>query len=413
MQRAELLEALTRALRSPDGPDAAKLAELCRAAQEQFRAAACSVAELDGERLRYLAAAGAGADRIVGTELTTDRGIGGYVAQTGEALTIDRPEADARFARDVADRTGYLPDNLTVLPIFDDGGDVLGILTVLDARPERAEPLVTQPLPAWSERFVVGDGLGAAPRLGLPGPVSREWAYGDARGRGVRVAVIDSGVEADHPLVGPLTASLAARVVDGQVVVDEEPPEDLYGHGTACAGLIRALAPDVELTSVRVLGPNLRGSAGVFAAALAWCIDERFDVVNLSLSTSNPAYVGHFWELLDRAAFGRVLLVASMNNERKRTIPSELAGVCSVACGPGQDLERVWCNPEGPPEWAAAGLDLPVAWRGGGQVVASGNSFSAAVVTGHLARILGAHPGVTPWQARTVLAAVATNAGRG
>ncbi len=413
VERAELLDRLAKALLEPDGPGGRELGDLCRTARDHFDAAACSVARLDGERLRYLAADGAGADRIVGTELTTDRGIGGYVAQTGQALTIDRPEDDARFARDVADRTGYLPGSMMVLPILDEAGDVLGILTVLDARPERAEPVVVQPVPAWSERFLLGDGLGAAPRLDLPGPVTREWAYGDGRGRGVRVAVIDSGIDADHPLVGDVAASLALRVdEDGEVVIVEEPPDDLYGHGTACAGLIRAIAPDVELTSVRVLGPNLRGSAGVFAAALAWCIDERFDIVNLSLSTSNPAYVTDFWALLDRAAFARVLLVSSMNNERKRTIPSELAGVCSVACGPGQDLERVWCNPEGPPEWAAAGLDLTVPWRGGGQVVASGNSFSTAVVTGHLARILGAHPGITPWQARTVLAAVAANAGR-
>ena len=99
-----------------------------------------------------------------------------------------------------------------------------------------------------------------------------------------------------------------------------------------------------------------------------------------------------------------------MNNQRKRTIPSEFGGVCSVACGPTKDVEAVWCNPAGPPEWGAPGIDLAVAWRAGGRTVASGNSLSAAIVTGHLARVVGAHPGITPWQARTVLASVAANA---
>jgi subtilisin family serine protease len=414
VQRRQLLDDLARALAARGGGEGVdgELARLGALAREEFAAAACSVAVLDGDRLRYLAAAGAGADAIVGTELSTDRGIGGYVAQTGQALAIDRPAADARFARDVADRTGYLPEALLVLPILDPGGEVLGILTVLDGRTDPSDVVAPDHLPAWSERFLRGR-PGPAPLLSLPGPVTREWAYGDGRGRGVRVAVIDSGIDADHPDVGGVAGSMTLHADDGGGVhIVAEPHEDLYGHGTACAGLIRALAPEVELTSVRVLGPNLRGSAPVFAAALAWCIEERFDIVNLSLSTSNPAYLGEFWGLLDRAAFARVLLVAAMNNERKRTIPSELAGVCSVACGPGQDLERVWCSPVGPPEWAAAGLDLPVAWRGGTRVVASGNSFSTAVVSGHLARVCAAHPGIAPWQARTVLAAVAVNAGR-
>ncbi|MBA3605656.1 MAG: S8 family serine peptidase [Actinomycetota bacterium] len=266
--------------------------------------------------------------------------------------------------------------------------------------------------PAWSETFFDG-GLGAAPHLDLPGTVTREWAYGDASGRGVRVAVVDSGIEADHPLVSGVAAAVDVRVSDGDrrdMSLVDGPHDDLYGHGTACAGLIRALAPDVELISVRVLGANLRGGADSFAAAMSWCIDQRVDVVNLSLSTNNDDHLDTFWDLVDRASFARVLLVAAMNNERKRTIPSELSGVCSVACGPGQDLENVWCNPDGPAEWGAAGIDVEVAWKGGGRVVASGNSFSAAVVSGHLARIVGAHPGITPWQARTVLAAVAVNA---
>jgi subtilisin family serine protease len=229
------------------------------------------------------------------------------------------------------------------------------------------------------------------------------------------VAVIDSGIEADHPAVAGVAVAVEVLVDEddpASTMVREGPHDDLYGHGTACAGLIRAVAPEVELISVRVLGPNLRGSADAFAAAIEWSVEHRVDVVNLSLSTSNVDYLPTFWELVDRAAFAGVLLVSAMNNEHKRTIPSELSGVCSVACGPGGDLEAVWCNPAGPAEWGAAGIDLDVAWKGGGRVVASGNSFSAAVVTGHLARIVGAHPGIAPWQARTVLAAVAANAGR-
>jgi subtilisin len=271
---------------------------------------------------------------------------------------------------------------------------------------------VTDFLPAWSEPFH-SDRLGSARQLGVPVPITRDWAYGDGTGAGVRVAVVDSGIEDGHPLVGRVDRAIAverdAEADDGVRFV-EEPHDDLYGHGTACAGIIRSLAPDVELISVRVLGPELKGSAFAFSHGLDWCIEHDVHVVNLSLSTANEDYAETFWDLLDQAAYRGVLLVSALNNEPKRSIPSEFAGVFSVACAPGTDRERFWFNPAGPAEWGTAGIDVEVAWSGGGTLSATGNSFAAPVIAGHLARILGAHPGMTPWQARTVLAALAQNA---
>jgi len=130
------------------------------------------------------------------------------------------------------------------------------------------------------------------------------------------------------------------------------------------------------------------------------------------LSTANEDYLETFWDLIDQAAYRRVMVVSAMNNERKRTIPSEFAGVFSVACTPGGDREHFSCNPNGPADWGAPGIDVEVPWTGGGTMTATGNSFAAPVIAGHLARIVGAHPGITPWQARTVLAAIADNAPR-
>jgi subtilisin len=268
-------------------------------------------------------------------------------------------------------------------------------------------------LPAWSEPFHSEGGPGVAPWLALPAGVDRSWAYGDGRGRGVRVAVVDSGVDANNPLVGHVEQFVAIDRDDTEdtgLRITYGPHEDLYGHGTACAAIIRELAPDVELVSVRVLGDNLKGSAGAFAEGVQWCIDHGVQIINLSMSTASERWAEAFWELVDLAGFRRVLLVAAMNNERKRTIPSEFAGVFSVACAPGVDRERVWCNPAGPAEWGAAGIDVDVAWLGGSTIRTTGNSFAAPVVAGHLARIVGAHPGISPWQAKTVLAQLAVNA---
>ena len=223
----------------------------------------------------------------------------------------------------------------------------------------------------------------------------------------MRVAIVDSGV-APVPAVGDIAVSVVAERDDnGEITVRECEHDDLTGHGTACAAIVRALAPEVELVSVRVLGANLKGQALTFAHALDWCIEQGVDVANLSLSTTNDRYFEPFHDLVDQASWRRTLLVSAMNNVRKLTIPSEFAGVFSVACALGNDRERVLLNPDGPAEWAAAGIDVEVEWGTTGPVVATGNSFAAPVVTGHLARIRGAHPHIAPWQARTVLAALA------
>ena len=269
---------------------------------------------------------------------------------------------------------------------------------------------MTDIVPAWSEEFF-DDGPGPALSLSFPGRLTRSWAYGDGTGRGVRVAVIDSGIEGDHPLVGKVQQAIAVEDSDDdKVQFVEGPHDDLYGHGTACAGLIRAMAPDVELVSVRVLGPDLKGSAYTFANGLEWCIENGVNVVNLSLSTANEDYAETFYELIDRASQRNVIVVSAMNNERKRSIPSEFAGVFSVACCEGSDRERFLRNPRAPAEWGAVGIDVEVPWSRGSTIVATGNSFAAAAMAGLVARVVGAHPGITPWQAKTVLAALAANA---
>ena len=266
-------------------------------------------------------------------------------------------------------------------------------------------------LPAWADAFT---DVPRSPTLdGIE--ITAEWAYGDRSGAGVRVAVIDSGVDASHPWVGGLAGGVIVEPdPDGEppdVRYVEGPHDDLYGHGTACAAIIRKLAPDVELWSVRVLGERLTGKAWVFAAGIEWCLDHGIQVLSLSLSTSNDDYVEPFHRLVDQCAYQRVPIIAAMANEHQATYPSEFAGVLSVAATEGTDLEHILHNPKPPAEWGAPGIDVEVAWLDGAAMTVSGNSFAAPVVAGHVARILGAHPGLTVWQVRTVLAALAANAG--
>jgi signal transduction protein with GAF and PtsI domain len=99
-----------------------------------FGAAACSVALVDdeGEHLRYVAADGAGADEIVGVSLPAGRGIAGWAAMSGQPIAVRDVASDARFARDIAESTKYVPEVILAAPLLSSAGEVVGVVSVLD-----------------------------------------------------------------------------------------------------------------------------------------------------------------------------------------------------------------------------------------------------------------------------------------
>lgn len=266
-------------------------------------------------------------------------------------------------------------------------------------------------LPEWSAAFA-GEGPGRTTGLPLP-EERREWAWGGATGAGVKVAVVDSGVDASHPAVRHVAGAVAiepdAEAEDGYRVVEGD-HEDLYGHGTACAGIIRALAPEAEIYSVRVLGSNLKGKTSAFYGGIAWAVENGMQVVNMSLSSKSDQWYAALHEVVDEAYFANVMLVCAANNMPGPTYPSQFASVFSVAALGGERSEALAYNTSPPVEFGARGLDLDVAWTGGTTINATGNSFATPHVAGMAARILSKHPGLTPFQVKAVLHAIADNA---
>ena len=242
--------------------------------------------------------------------------------------------------------------------------------------------------------------------------LSAEWAWHGSTGRGVRVAIVDSGIEADHPDLGgcvEVADGVEVSLEEDETVLTRGPHEDAFGHGTACAGIIHSIAPEARITSVRVLGANLSGKAKVFLRGLEWAIEERFDVINLSLGTGRRDWALPFYELCDRAYFGNSLLVTAANNTWQRSFPSLYGTVTSVACNLATDPMRFHYNPDPPTEFLARGIDVDVAWKGGGRMVSTGNSYAAPHISGIAALIRAKHPELRPFQIKTVLWATAAN----
>ena len=268
-------------------------------------------------------------------------------------------------------------------------------------------------VPAWSEQFSAG----AIQQLLSTGPMAeirREWAWGGSTGKGVRVAVVDSGVEYDHPALGDSVRGGVVVEYDEQAennvrIEPEDQPFDSAGHGTACAGIIHMLAPQAEIYSVRVLGRDMHGRAIQFAAGLDWATEHGMQVVNLSLSTSKEEYYGLFHDLADQAYFKNVNLVSAVNNIPAPSYPSLYSSVISVAAHDGHDPFTYYYNPSPPVEFGAPGIDVEVAWNNKQYVVSTGNSFAAPHIAGIVALIRAKHPELTPFQVKTVLLACATN----
>lgn len=158
-------------------------------------------------------------------------------------------------------------------------------------------------------------------------------------GKDVRIAVIDSGVHPEHPHItaGRIGAGVAI-MPDGTVVTGEDATLDRLGHGTAVTAAIQEKAPDAEIIPVRVFHDALKTSSRALAAAIAWSLDARPDIINLSLGTVNPAHRDLFAPLVARATSQGALIVAARAANGEACWPGALDGVLGV--GLDWDISR-------------------------------------------------------------------------
>jgi subtilisin family serine protease len=206
-----------------------------------------------------------------------------------------------------------------------------------------------------------------------------------ATGRGVRIAVIDSGVHAAHPHV---------HSVAGGVGIDasghkREDYTDRLGHGTAVTAVIREKAPDAEIFAVKVFERELATTGQALVAALRWAIDQRAGVINLSLGTTNPDHEPFLADVVQRARDAHVVIVAAAPQPDARWLPGALPGVVRV--GVDWTLPRDTCRvavlPSGEIEIDASGFPRPIPGVPPERNL-RGVSFAVANATGLLARVL-------------------------
>lgn len=229
-------------------------------------------------------------------------------------------------------------------------------------------------------------------------------------GKGVTVAVIDSGVDTSHPeLNGKVVESVEARIDGKKVHFDVSESGDSAGHGTACAGIIGKIAAGAKISSIKVLGAGGLGDGHAFLAGLEYAIKQKHKVINLSLGTTKPQYFSPLHDLLDRAYQAGCIVVAAANNLPQPSFPSVFSSsLISVIKSDIADPLKFGFHFGEVIELTAPGVNVKAPWPGGGYRSLTGNSFACPHIAGIIALLLEKDPNLTPFHVKSALYAIAS-----
>ncbi|MGB5759044.1 MAG: S8 family serine peptidase [Acidimicrobiales bacterium] len=229
-----------------------------------------------------------------------------------------------------------------------------------------------------------------------------------ADGSGVSIAVLDTGVDLDHP---SLAAHLAADPDRHYDFVDDDPlpmeeangvdddgdgrVDESFGHGTHTAGLVALIAPRAELLIYRVLDDDGSGNPYVVAEAIDEAVAAGADVINLSFGMDGKPKSKVLKEAFKNAAEAEVVIVAAVGNnsddgDRFPTGQKNIIGVAATA--DGDAFLAGFSNYGKRAMVAAPGVDIISTLPGGGFGAWSGTSMAAPIVTGQAALIRSDQP---------------------
>ena len=241
-----------------------------------------------------------------------------------------------------------------------------------------------------------------------------EWVRGElggATGRGIRVAVVDSGWDRgiDDPRVLPGVGFVDPDDDFGMARNDDD--QDVLGHGTACADVILGVAPDARIIPVKVFGKVLETSPGTLRAALLWAIEAGVQVINVSLGTRLEGTLHPLYHACEMARQAGIIIVAAGHNANDWSYPAIFENVIGVSAARFDSPYHFHYRAEHAMECEAWGVERPVLWIGGERVVRHGTSFAAPNVAGIVAMILERHPGATLEEVRDMLSRFALPGG--
>ena len=232
-------------------------------------------------------------------------------------------------------------------------------------------------------------------------------AWKTTMGRGVKVAVIDTGIDFSHP-------DLAANVKGGwNAVKISTDYNDDNGHGTHCSGTIAGLnnttgvigvAPEAELYGVKVLDSRGSGTYDDVIAGMLWAVENKMEIASMSLGAGlGNQSLADAVEVMRKA--GVILVAAAGNSGGPVSYPAAYPGAIAVSASDIDNRLASFSSRGRPVAVIAPGVDIRSTFLGGDYKTQSGTSMAAPHVAGILALYVSTHKGATPQQALVALAA--------
>ncbi|MDX2644295.1 S8 family serine peptidase [Streptomyces sp. PA03-1a] len=272
----------------------------------------------------------------------------------------------------------------------------------------------------WLDGVVKADLAESTSQIGAP----QAWEAGDT-GQGVDVAVLDTGVDAEHP-------DLAGRIAASQSFVPDEDATDRHGHGTHVASIIagtgaasdgkeKGVAPGADLHIGKVLSDEGAGEESWVLAGMEWAaVDQHADIINMSLGDPAPSDgTDPLSSAVNRlsAETGALFVVAAGNTATDHSIGSPAAADAALTVGAVDSSDDLaYFSSRGPrvdgglkPEISAPGVDVLAArsqyspFGEGSYLTFSGTSQATPHVAGAAALLAATHPGLTSSQLKDLL----------
>jgi subtilisin family serine protease len=234
-------------------------------------------------------------------------------------------------------------------------------------------------------------------------------------GQGVRIAVLDSGIEASHPGLEELRlVDDLAFISDGTTLhVRPGGGTDVNGHGTAIAGIIHALAPKAKIGSFRVLRMglfDLTSKRDIIQRAAFEALDRGYQILNCSFGCrGEKEFIMEFKDWVDEAYLKEVHVISACSNTdfAEREWPAYFPTVVTVDKMNLDQVDRFFYRPGSLVEFVAKGQYADLLWLGGKRKDGFGTSFAAPVATALLARLISVYPGLSSLAAKELLRMIA------
>ncbi len=242
------------------------------------------------------------------------------------------------------------------------------------------------------------------------------------RGKGVVVAVLDTGTPTDHPdLIKNIDLAKCRSFVPGEDIYDS-----YHGHSTHVGGTIAAVdnhfgivgvAPEVTLITIKVLGKNGRGSSDSIQKGLEYCLNLKPDIVNMSLGSNSPLDGVH--DVIKKLTKAGITVIAAAGNDGKDGVmyPAQYDEVIAVGSyGRGTIKDKsLFSNYGETLDIMAPGEEILSTYLNGQYAVLSGTSMATPHVTGVVALMISYMRGIgkslSPEQVRNLLIKTATDIG--